>query len=1164
MRIDRLDIVAFGNFTDTSIDLSAPGLQIIYGPNEAGKTTARSAILNLLYDFDFRTHFDFVHPMAKLQVGGRIRSQDGDVLQVVRFKRNKDPLMDKASGEPITFARWNQILQGMSKDDYEKMLTLGWKELVEGTAELVERGGALGETVFSAGLGIQEIDAVLKNLDNQASSLFAPRASTKIINAALKSSLEAQKRVASLSLRPTHYAEIVKNREAAQQLREILDGRRGELQQEHERLITLRGVLPDLVRRRQMIAERDELLLLGPLPPKSWADRFQEVIEERDKLEGERFALETRIVLADERLSKITVDKTLLSVAQRVDGLAEMITAYEQGRSDRHGLAQQSRDAERDALTLLSSITKLPAEKADLDKARTVLLAKQAFGVAREEWTTLHAKLVEATTVLKSMEDDLSDIEAQLAQLPETIDLSPLNDAVSSAVSQGDLDRALSSAQSEVVNAYGECVEAAARLGIPKDRFCIALENPSPSGEEVEELLRKLQEADAEARAATQQAVDAQARVENLTEELNRLASERELPSEEDLLSRRKLRDATWKLIKSAWLDDHIVTGEGTPYENEQQLASYHESTTHDADDTVDRLWREADRTARRSTINNDLERERAQLEKALRKAEKIRSDAQNDYAIWRESWPVLPIPRSPDGLRQWMLNLERLRALQGLWTKAKAAHRGTFRNLKTHRNRLSALAGQYGFEVLSGNDIGPLLERAKILLQELETNSKDRLGLEKQQRQIERKFPNARKTLNDAILREQAAANAFRKLLEPYANDVTSPVEGRAVLDQFEKLDRSIDARDSLVKRIVGIDDRSVQFENEVADVLLYLGETASEPSADVVRRLVQSVKEARDQEAQQKTVFLDRDDAEKGLRKVQENQAGVVARLNKLANETHLTDIDELAKVAESAIKLADLDDNIAKSDEQLIGQGGGRSVSELDTSSQELDIPAINVHISDINNNLDIIRDQLQEAIKKETELERQQREMDGSDAAALEAALAESEFAKALEASERYVRLVLARHIADEAIRRYSDKHQDPLLSRASYYLEQLTNGRCKRVAVEENLKSGPRLSAIYSNGEERSVPELSDGTRDQLYFALRLAAIQETVDSGYSMPVVLDDVLINFDDNRARAAINCLAELAQSSQVLLFTHHEHLISLARNTLSPKQFSIHELT
>ncbi|HUV57760.1 MAG TPA: hypothetical protein VMV96_03020, partial [Acidimicrobiales bacterium] len=60
-----------------------------------------------------------------------------------------------------------------------------------------------------------------------------------------------------------------------------------------------------------------------------------------------------------------------------------------------------------------------------------------------------------------------------------------------------------------------------------------------------------------------------------------------------------------------------------------------------------------------------------------------------------------------------------------------------------------------------------------------------------------------------------------------------------------------------------------------------------------------------------------------------------------------------------------------------------------------------------------------------------------------------------------------------------------------------------------------------------------------------------------------MPVVLDDVLVNFDDNRARAALRCLATLAESGQVLLFTHHRHVLSLAEEVLAPEQYTVHEL-
>jgi len=116
------------------------------------------------------------------------------------------------------------------------------------------------------------------------------------------------------------------------------------------------------------------------------------------------------------------------------------------------------------------------------------------------------------------------------------------------------------------------------------------------------------------------------------------------------------------------------------------------------------------------------------------------------------------------------------------------------------------------------------------------------------------------------------------------------------------------------------------------------------------------------------------------------------------------------------------------------------------------------------------------------------------------------------------------------------------------------------------AVRQRVR--PATSALLAGtigvlASYRSVPQLSDGTRDQLYFALRLAAIEEALGRNGPMPVVLDGVLVNFDDNRARAALRCIAALAESSQVLFFTHHSHVLSLAEEVLAPEQLTVHEL-
>jgi recombinational DNA repair ATPase RecF len=80
-----------------------------------------------------------------------------------------------------------------------------------------------------------------------------------------------------------------------------------------------------------------------------------------------------------------------------------------------------------------------------------------------------------------------------------------------------------------------------------------------------------------------------------------------------------------------------------------------------------------------------------------------------------------------------------------------------------------------------------------------------------------------------------------------------------------------------------------------------------------------------------------------------------------------------------------------------------------------------------------------------------------------------------------------------------------------------------------------------------------VDAMSEGTADQLFLALRLAAAEQSVANGSRLPFLADDLFINFDDARARAGFEVLAELAASMQILFFTHHAHLADLAKEVV-----------
>jgi hypothetical protein len=129
----------------------------------------------------------------------------------------------------------------------------------------------------------------------------------------------------------------------------------------------------------------------------------------------------------------------------------------------------------------------------------------------------------------------------------------------------------------------------------------------------------------------------------------------------------------------------------------------------------------------------------------------------------------------------------------------------------------------------------------------------------------------------------------------------------------------------------------------------------------------------------------------------------------------------------------------------------------------------------------------------------------------------------------------------------------------MLADAGRLLETLTAGRF--VALRAVDRGDQRTLAVVRADEDELEPhELSEGTADQVYLALRLAGIdqvqQERCAAGQvPLPVVLDDVLMAFDDQRAQAALRVMAELAERWQVVVLTHHEHLVEVAASAGLP---------
>lgn len=146
----------------------------------------------------------------------------------------------------------------------------------------------------------------------------------------------------------------------------------------------------------------------------------------------------------------------------------------------------------------------------------------------------------------------------------------------------------------------------------------------------------------------------------------------------------------------------------------------------------------------------------------------------------------------------------------------------------------------------------------------------------------------------------------------------------------------------------------------------------------------------------------------------------------------------------------------------------------------------------------------------------------------------------------QAIHRWQVVAVTSRILDDLRTNYEHHRQPETLVEASGYLERLTQGHYRRVWTPLGERT---LRVDDAQGQSHPVEQLSRGTREQLFLALRLALAAAYARRGAGLPMVLDDVLVNFDSQRAKAAAGVLRDFAAAGhQILVFTCHEHIFKV----------------
>ncbi len=177
MRIARVDLLRYGHFTDHrfALPVQPVDFHIVFGPNEAGKSTALAAIEDLLFGIPSRSPYNFRHDNKSMRIGALLENIDTS-SEVVRRKGNKDTLL---SPDDLPVPGGDSVLRpflaGADRSFFERMFSLDHARLEAGGKAILEAKDEIGQMLFSAGAGIGQLRERLASLSDEADGIWASR-----------------------------------------------------------------------------------------------------------------------------------------------------------------------------------------------------------------------------------------------------------------------------------------------------------------------------------------------------------------------------------------------------------------------------------------------------------------------------------------------------------------------------------------------------------------------------------------------------------------------------------------------------------------------------------------------------------------------------------------------------------------------------------------------------------------------------------------------------------------------------------------------------------------------------------------------------------------------------------------------------------------------------
>jgi uncharacterized protein YhaN len=1164
MRILSLHLRAYGHFTGYSLDFGAgPGLHLIYGHNEAGKSTTLRALSSVLFGYPHGVVDGFKHDAKDIAIGIDLLGSDGRALSFIRRRRGKHTLT-AADGSALDDGAVASFLGGVSRDVFEKVFALDHHRLHEHAKALLADGGSLGFSLAEAGSGVAGLKAMLDKLKAERAALFLAGGSKPKLNHAIAEVIELRKNARRHTVSPAEYRIREKRiEEADAELRRMREQRKT-IESDIVRLQRIGKNLPLRAEHRALTQRIGALDDVPILPPEFAKQR----IKAQADLEAAREDIDVTaaaVTVLERRIAAISVDEDILGRIVEIERLAQkrpVIADYETDIPKREAERAQLGSAVGDLMTkaeLNSSLTDVAGTLPSALRRKAILTLGDAGKKLIAQSATAREHAETATRALNKARD-------RVAQSPKPRPIADLASALTAADKLGDITADIAKRTRGLQRKTKALHETIEGLGLGTDRVSAVRELAVPPEKAMARYGELIVAADKEMKAARDTCVRLNVDIAEVDQRIAALTTAGDVATEEELMAARHARDHGWELVRGFYIDRRSGLEESVHgFAPDGRIAGAYERRVREADRAVDVMRAHIEE----STTLSLLKRQKAELEAkgAEAKATVDVLGIQRNALVseWRSLWPAGFITvQLPGEMMEW---LTRRAVVIAEADDLEAEHDTITELADKERYARQSLVDAMAAVAVGSHDGGleGLRDRARGIIADVAEAKSLHDKADAAVRELSERKIEADEAGDKLKSRIDEWTAAWRAVLMQAGLPPDQTIETASVtLDVINEIDGIKSRIGALTHRIETMGHERKAFGDAVAEITAILPRVPTAGATETCRWLEERVRAARSAETERKNLTgqleIQATNGERAKDKFRRSRAA----LDALCAQAGCANIDELPEIERQSMEKRDAVSAREKIEMRVREDGGGRDFAALFAECE--DVPADQVPADLLSLKAD--REDTEAGIEKlMADRAALQADFDillGQSQAAdfmQEAATVEAEIEETVAA---YVDLTVQETLLRAAIDVYRDRNQGPILMRAKELFADLTDGAYTGLRADVNERGETILIAEDALRRSLEINALSDGTVDALYLALRLAVVQEHNARGEPVPFIADDLLLNLDNKRAQAALRTLAAIGASSQVLLFTHHAHMADLARIAVPPPILVEHNLS